>query len=743
MSITPFNKSSASGLGALVRPPASISQPPYQSTPIARAIQLLFCDLETYSETPIAHGTPKYAECAEVLLWTWAIDDGPVNFWDLTTDPNPPAELLAALHTESVMTVWHNGAAFDRVVLSHALPELCPSIERIHDTMVQALAHGLPGSLALLCDILNIPQDQKKHKRGHDLINLFCKPRPKNSKLRRATRESHAAEWTEFTEYAKADVSAMRAIFQKLPRWNYPDREHSLWVLDQQINSRGVAVDLDLAHAAIRATEHAQASLAAKTFDNTNGAVRSATQRDKLLAHILEEYRIDLPDLQLSTVERLIDNSDLPAPLRELLAIRIQSSKTSSAKYRRVIQGVSSDGHLRGLLKMYGASRTGRWTASRFQPQNLPRPQYPQAIIEEAIDAMKADVEDLLFDDVMALASSAIRGVIIAPPNKKLVIADLANIEGRMLAWLAGEEWKLQAYRTYDEIIGRDENGEPLRKGPDLYALAYSKSFGVSISEVMENKESGDGSMRQIGKVQELALGYEGGVGAFLTFSLAFNIDLDAMADAAIAAIPENVKREALSVWEWAESKRRTYGLCRKTYIVCDSFKRLWRAAHPRITGFWKALEGAARSAIIAPGVTLSCGKLKVRRDGAWLRIGLPSGRCLCYPGPQVDEQGKVSYMGLDQHNHKWQRLKSYGGKLAENVTQAASRDVLAASMPTIEAAGYAIVLHVHDEIIAEAPDTPEFNANHMAGLMAMVPPWADELPLAAAGFEANRYRKE
>jgi hypothetical protein len=255
-------------------------------------------------------------------------------------------------------------------------------------------------------------------------------------------------------------------------------------------------------------------------------------------------------------------------------------------------------------------------------------------------------------------------------------------------------------------------------------------------------KKTGDGSMRQIGKVRELALGYEGGVGAFITFGAAYSIDLDAMAEQAFDSIPPAVRQDAARAFDWAERNKRTYGLAQRTYIVCDAFKRLWRAAHPEVSSWWKELEDTARRAIAQPGVTLACRRVKFRRDGAWLRVALPSGRALCYPSPQILED-KVTYMGTNQYSRKWQRLKTYGGKLAENITQAASRDVLASSMPPIEAAGYAIVLSVHDELITEAPDSPEFSADHLASLMATTPKWADGLPLAAAGFEAYRYKKD
>lgn len=688
------------------------------------AMKTLWLDLETYSAVPITHGAHAYAEQAEILLFAYAPDDGPVTVWDCTAQTSMPGDLADALDDPGVLLCAHN-SHFDRTVLHHALGLRLP-IERWRDTMVKALAHGLPGSLGDLCDILKVPTDKAKDKAGRQLLHLFCKPRPATSKVRRATRETHPAEWVKFVEYARLDIEAMRAVDKKLPTWNYQGEELALWHLDQAINDRGFMVDTDLAHAAIRAVERAQKVLAERTSDLTQGAVQAATQRDALLRHLVAAYGVDLPDLQQSTLERRIADPDLPAELRELLAIRLQASTTSTSKYKTLVKAVSSDGRLRGTLQFCGASRTGRWAGRLFQPQNLPRPAIEQADIDLGIEALKADCADLLFDDVMSLTSNTIRGCIIAPEGKKLVIADLSNIEGRVLAWLAGEEWKLQAFRDFD--VGR---------GHDLYKLAYAKSFGVSPDSVTKEQ-------RQIGKVQELALGYEGGVGAFITFAAAYGIDLDAMAEQAFRAIPPGIMDEARNALEWTkQQKRPTFGLTDCAWLVCESFKRSWRYAHPAIVSFWKDLEEAARMAVLRPGVTYDCRMLKLRRDGAWLRIRLPSGRFLCYPGPQVGEAGSLSYMGVNQYSRKWARIKTYGGKLAENVTQAVSRDVLAAAMPAIEAAGYDIVLTVHDEIIAEAPDSDEFNAGHLASLMATTPIWANGLPLAAAGFEAYRYRKE
>jgi DNA polymerase len=265
--------------------------------------------------------------------------------------------------------------------------------------MAQALAHGLPGALGTLGTIFGLADDEQKSKAGKALVQRFCKPRPKHVKLRRATRETHPEEWAEFVAYAGLDVVAMRQLYRKLPRWNYEGAELELWRLDQRINARGFAVDRDLARAALRATDAAKAKLDARTAEITDSGVRSAMQRDALLRYVLEEHGVELPDLQASTLERRVDDETLPAPVRELLAIRLQSSGTSIRKYQRLLGATSSDGRLRGTLLWNGASRTGRWSGRVFQPQNLPRtPEWFNAEEQErAVEAMKLGVEDLLY----------------------------------------------------------------------------------------------------------------------------------------------------------------------------------------------------------------------------------------------------------------------------------------------------------------------------------------------------------
>lgn len=688
----------------------------------------LYLDLETFCDVPITHGVHRYAERVEVMLFAYGIDDAPAQVWDVTTGDLMPDDLADAL-LEADEVYAHN-SAFDRTVLRHAMPAVTNALPlpMWRDTMVQALAHGLPGALGQLCEILGVPSDKAKDKAGKALIQLFCKPRPITSKITRATRDTHPVEWARFVSYAAGDIDAMREVRRRLPVWNYQGEELALWHLDQTINDRGVCIDLDMAAAAVRAVDLAQVDLAARTVEATNGDVESTTKRDAMLLHVLQEYGVDLPDLRMATLERRIADPDLPAGLRELLQIRLQASTTSTSKYKTLMRGTSTDGRLRGTLQFCGASRTGRWAGRLFQPQNLPRPTLKQHLIDFGIDALKADCADLLFDNVMQLTSSSIRGCIVAPEGKKLVVADLSNIEGRVQAWLAGEEWKLQAFRNFD-----------LGTGPDLYKMAYGKSFGITPDEVTKEQ-------RQVGKVQELALGYEGGVGAFVTFAAAYGIDLDQLAEQAARSIPGNTWGQAHIMLDWHRKKGRDpandMNLTERAWLTCESFKLAWREAHQAIASHWKDIDAAVRDAIDNPGNTFHCRRLKMRRDGNWLRVVLPSGRAVCYPSPQITD-GKITYMGMNQYSRKWCRLQTYGGKIFENVCQAVARDVMAHNMPPIEAAGYQIVLTVHDEIIADAPDVTDFNEDHLSSLLAATPPWATGMPLAAAGFTTNRYKKE
>jgi DNA polymerase len=318
----------------------------------------LWLDCETYSATPITHGTYAYAADAEVMLLAWAANEGPVSTWDRTADPVMPARLRIALREAD--EVWAHNAAFDRAVLSSNFPELCPPIERWRCSMARALAHSLPGSLDKLCEILEVPQDKAKLKDGRALVHRFCKPLAKTSKTRRATRETHPEEWERFVAYCAQDVDAMRECCKRLPEWNYKGKELALWHLDQRVNDRGFAVDVELAEAAVKAIDIEQARLAGAAWAHTDGAVNAATQRDAMLEHILAEYGIALADLKGSTVERRLDDPDIPEGLKELLRIRLQASTTSTSKYKALVKA-QTGGRLRGTLQFDGAGRTGRW----------------------------------------------------------------------------------------------------------------------------------------------------------------------------------------------------------------------------------------------------------------------------------------------------------------------------------------------------------------------------------------------
>lgn len=685
--------------------------------------QLLYIDTETFSEIPIAYGSYKYAEQAEILIVAYAFAEEPVQVWDVTTDSVIPLDLKTALNDPAVTVVIHN-SSFDRTVLRAVLKIDIP-VERIHDTLVQARTVGLPGALSTLCDIFKIPAEHAKDKRGKDLIRLFCVPRPKNSTIRRATHETHPEEWRQFIDYARLDIEATRKLYHLIPKWNYNNSERALWHLDQRINDTGLYIDTKLAEAAIRAIDIAKRSLNAQTSEVTYGFLHSTTQRDELLRFILGTHGITLPDTQKDTLERRLNDPELPQAVRELIANRLQICTTSTAKYQTVLNCVNNDGRLRGTLEFCGAGRTGRYAGRKFQPQNLPSKNLPpQEDIDLGIETLKNDCADLVFDNIMKLTSSCIRGCITAPPGKKLIVADLANIEGRDTAWLAGEEWKIQAFRDYDAGAG-----------PDLYKLAYAKAFNIGLEDVTK-------PMRNIGKVMELMLGYGGGVSAFLTGAATYGIDLDAMAHGAQKNIPKEIWSEATRAYDWAVKEKRTLNLESLTYKVCDSFKRMWREANPNITAFWGGLERAVIAAIEQPGKLIIVRDLKLQRDGSWLRIVLPSGRALCYVFPRVEEN-KISYMGISPYSKKWGRIHSWGGKLMENLSQAIARDIMMYTMPKIENAGYTIVLTVHDEIVTEVPDSDEFTAEGLSALLSAPHAWCKELPLAASGFESYRYRKQ
>jgi DNA polymerase len=653
----------------------------------------LWLDLETFSETPIKHGAHRYAENAEVLLVALAWDDDEVEVWD-TSGPGEwdVARVKLQQRIDAADKVVIHNSAFDRTVLRHCGVHV--PVEKIIDTMVLALQHSLPGSLGMLCDVLGVPTDKAKDKAGKKLIQLFTKPRPKNQKLRRATRETHPDEWRSFIEYARLDVDASRAVYGRLPHWNDSVGERGLWLLDQRVADRGIACDTELARSALRAFERTSRSLAARAGLLTNGAVTSATQRDKLRGYLRENYGFDTDDLTKATVETAL-RGEMPSEVRELLEIRQQAAATSPSKYKALLEATSSDGRLRGTIQFCGASRTGRDAGRIFQPQNLPRcPDWFDGEVQElTVAAFKADCEDALWENVSERCAFAVRGCLIAGPGKKLVIADLSNIEGRVLAWLAGEDWKIEAFKAYDR-------GE----GPDLYKVTAGRILGKDPYDITKQERQDQG------KVPELAGGYGGGLGAYRKMG---GEKFNAMDDDAIMEIVH-----------------------------------AWRNAHRATKKLWYDVEGAMRSALRAPGENFDVRGL-LRFDTAtgpdgstYGRIRLPNGRFLCYRNMHINEGGQIVYEGTNQYARKWELLETYYGKLVENIVQAVARDVFMTGMRRAEAEGYAVVLRVHDELVCEVPDDEAFTHEALAGMMATNPSWSTGLPLSAEGFSAYRYRK-
>lgn len=362
----------------------------------------LWLDTETFSECDLkAHGTHRYAEhpTTEIMVAQWAIDDGEPEVADLTDAGNGPNFMPARLHPllldPAVIVVAHN-SAFDRAILRHCWGIDVP-IERWRDTMVKAYTHGLPGALGKVGAVLGLPDDEQKDKRGKELIQLFCKPRPKNMELRRATRETHPVEWAEFLEYSRQDVPAMRAIDRKMPKWNInPDTEHgrrelALWHLDQRINDRGFAVDLELVEAAIAAVDIEKARLKAEVQEATDGLVSGPSKRDDLLVYICAEYGVALPDMKADTLRRRIEDPELPDGVKLLLSLRLEATKTSTAKYQTLRNATSNDGRMRNTMQFAGATRTGRWAHRLTQPGNMPRPSpgFDAELQELAVEALK------------------------------------------------------------------------------------------------------------------------------------------------------------------------------------------------------------------------------------------------------------------------------------------------------------------------------------------------------------------
>lgn len=720
----------------------------------------LFLDFETFSEADLKKvGSYAYAEhpTTEVLICTYAFDDEPVQVWDCTDGSDMPGDLHRALRrlvkpNSRIKMVWHNGGLFDRLIMKNCWGFDIPVSNTI-DTMILAFRHALPGSLDALCEVLGVSADNAKDKRGKALIQRFSKPTPKNYKIRRYTAETHPDEWALFIKYAVSDITAMREVFHKLPRWGNSEFEDRVLELDQLINDRGFKVDVALAESAIEAVEKHKAQLQEEAQRKYGG---SLTGKDFLpiLRELAPAHRIH--NAQKSTLNDLLADDDLPDDARTIIEMRLGAASTASTKYNPLLLGRSSDDRRRGCIQYGGAKRTLRFAGKGFQPQNLARGHYHDEELDKGISALLKGRAHRRFD-VAKLTASTVRSCIIPEAGHKFVVADYSNVEGRGLAWLAGE----------DDLI------EVFVNGVDVYKKLASTVFNVMYEDVTKDQ-------RQIAKAMVLGLGYAGGVGAFVTFAKNLGLDLNDMTRTLDGTFPDHIWAATARGYEWAriqEAKRPprpgekddrpSYILDKKVWRTCDALKRMYREANPAIVQFWRDIEDAAMAAIRNPGKEFTAGPrgVKFSRNvetdnngnkvaGWWLRMTLPSGRVMSYPGvglsvsKETDEDGKVStnvrikYQGENQLTRQWGFQYTYSGKLVENCTQALCRDLLANALLNVEANGYPIVLHVHDEVICEVPDTPEYTVAELEQLMCALPEWAEGFPLVAEGQELKRYAK-
>ena len=730
----------------------------------------LFLDFETFSEADLKKvGSYAYAEhpSTEVLICTYAFDDEPVRVWDCTDGSDMPGDLHRALRrlvkpNSRIKMVWHNGSMFDRLIMKHCWSFDIP-VSNTVDTMIWAFRHALPGSLDALCEVLGVSADNAKDKRGKALIQRFSKPTPKNYKIRRYTAETHPDEWALFIKYAVSDITAMREVFHKLPRWGNSEFEDRVLELDQLINDRGFKVDVALAEAAIEAVEKHKAQLQEEAQRKYGG---SLTGKDFLpiLRELAPAHRIH--NAQKSTLNDLLADDDLPDDARTIIEMRLGAASTASTKYNPLLLGRSSDDRRRGCLQYGGAKRTLRWAGKGFQPQNLARGYYHDDELDKGISALLKGRAHRRFD-VAKLTASTVRSCIIPEAGHKFVVADYSNVEGRGLAWLAGEETALDTFRA----------------GLDIYCVTAGKMFGMDPDDIKKNFKE----IRQIGKACELGLGYEGGVGAFVTFAKNLGLDLIEMAKTMDGTFPDHIWAATARGYEWAriqEAKRPphpgekddrpSYILDKKVWRTCDAIKRMWRESHPETVAFWRDLKDGILAAVRNPGREFWAGA-HLRRNGErairiwrtvefdssgrkvpgwWLCVELPSGRILSYPGigvsvtKETDEDGRVNtnvrikYQGENQLTRQWTTLYTHGGKACENIVQALCRDLLAYAMIKVEDGGYPIVLSVHDELVCETPDTPEYSVAELERLMCALPEWAEGFPLVAEGSEMYRYAK-
>ncbi|SHF23741.1 DNA polymerase [Seinonella peptonophila] len=638
-------------------------------------MQVLSIDIETYSSFDLRQcGVHRYVETEdfEILLFAYAVDDAPIQIVDLAQGELIPAPILEALTNPNVIKTAFN-AAFERTCIAKFFDLPMPP-EQWRCTQAHALMLGLPRSLKEVASVFYLEKDP----RGQSLIRYFsipCKPTKANGGRTRNHPHHDLSKWESFKEYCKQDVAVERDIRRKLERYPMPENEQSLWVIDQRINDQGIRLDRKLVESAIQFDAQTQDRLEDEAkrltgLENPNSLIQ--------LKQWLKDQKVNIDHLTKKNVPEWIEKTD--GTVQRMLQIRQALSKTSIKKYQAMNRVMGIDDRARGLFQFYGANRTGRWAGRLIQVQNLPRNKISdlnlarELLLEDAYE----DIE-LLYGSPSEVLSQLVRTAFVASPGNRLLVSDFSAIEARVIAWLAGEQWRLDVFKTHGKI----------------YEASASQMFRVPIESITKGSE-----LRQKGKVAELALGYQGSVGAL----------------------------KQMGALEMGLSEEELFELVSR-----------WRKANLRIVQFWRDVENAALRAI-KEVTTVSLPKgLAFQYEPGMLFLRLPSGRRLAYVRPCVDKDDQLNKDFLT-YKIGSQREKTYGGKLVENIVQAVARDCLAESMLRLDQAGYNMVMHVHDEIVA---DQAHGSIKEMSAIMSEPIPWAPGLPLAAEGFMSAYYKKE
>ena len=644
-------------------------------------MKTLNIDLETYSTIDLAKsGVYRYSEAPdfEILLFGYSVDGGSVQVVDLASGEHLPDEIHQALLDKSVVK-WAYNAQFERICLSRYLGQrLRPESWRC--TMVWSAYLGLP--LSLEGSALVTGAEKQKLKEGKDLIRYFsipCKPTKANGDRTRNLPQHAPEKWERFKAYNARDVETEMAIQAKLSLYPVPEDEWKNYILDQQINDRGIKLDMTLVRQAIRCDEQCRSVLMQSIRELT--ALENPNSVAQMKSWLAEQGLVT-DTLGKAAVKELLKNA--PGNLGQVLELRQNLAKSSVKKYTAMENAVCSDGRARGLLQFYGANRTGRFAGRLIQVQNLPQNHLPD--LEQArnlIRSGKFDAIEMLYDSVPSVLSELIRTAFIPQSGLKFIVADFSAIEARVIAWLAGESWRNEVFASHGKI----------------YEASAAQMFRVPIEEVTKGSP-----LRQKGKIAELALGYGGSVGALT----------------AMGALEMGVAEDEL-----------------------QPLVNAWRKANPNIVRFWWDVDRAAKTAV-KDRVNAETHGIRFEYRSGILFITLPSGRKLCYVKPRMElnrfGSESVTYEGVGA-TKKWERIESYGPKFVENIVQAASRDILCYAMRRLDALGYKIVMHVHDEVVVEAP--VQASVKDICQVMGETPPWAKGLLLRADGFECQFYKKD